>query len=172
MRDPLEQMRYGVFAAVLISASSLACAKGSAPEPRAAEVGTYTPSSVVLYLARGELTGTCGDDLAQAIQFAPEQTALTPAQMVEVAKWALCMQRPGLREANVVLVPPRAPGSAALFSERAKHIRDALAARGVASGRITVAPATSTGAASVAGGPASDEVRIEVARPAGATQPR
>lgn len=121
------------------------------------------PSSIVLYVARRELQGTCGDDVAPAIEFPPDSADVAAQQKVEIEKWALCLQRPELRKASVVLVPPApSSGGAALFEKRAKLLRDSLTARGVDASRLGIGAASTSGAA---GEPSpANAIRLEVVR--------
>ncbi|CAN5908749.1 hypothetical protein BH11MYX4_BH11MYX4_08720 [soil metagenome] len=129
----------------------------------AADAGTYTPGSIVLHVARRELVGACGDDLSATIQFGPDTTDVSPQQKVEIEKWALCLQRPELRHASVILVPPDPTGgTAALFERRAQRLRDALAARGVEPARLQIGPPPVSGAGSLASPP--NAIRLELSR--------
>lgn len=140
-----------------------ACSSGQARAPAgtaattASESGAYTPDSLVLYVARREIAGACGDDLSPTLELAPDQAELSPSQKVEIEKWALCLQRPELRDARVVLVQPRVAESAG----RAQLLRDELAARGVDPARVSVAAAPANGERAVA---SPNDVRVELAR--------
>jgi len=156
----------------IVAAALLTCA-GCAETPSrgasgastgtTADAGTYTPGSIVLYVARQEIVGACGDDLSAAIQFGQDTTDVSPQQKVEIEKWALCLQRPALRHASVVLIPP-APsgGAAALFEKRAQLLRDTLAARGVEPMRVHIGAPPTSAAGSVASPP--NALRVELIR--------
>jgi hypothetical protein len=155
--------------AALLVLAAAACAKAPGREPERA--GTYTPRSVVLYLARSELIGACGDDRSPSIRFAPGTPELPAQARVELEKWALCLQRPELAKAGVVLLPPGGVGDggkAALYERRARELRDSLAARGVDPARVTIG-APSAGPER---GPesATDAITLEVTRPAPAAR--
>ncbi len=148
-----------------LSVLAAGCARSPREAPLSSSttpaVGTYTPGSIILYEARRELVGRCRDDLSDAIELSSSEPALSAPQRVEVEKWALCLQRPELQHASVVLVP--SGDDAAAVAGRARQVRDALVAGGVNEARVRITAALETAGRSAP--PHGDTVRVELAVP-------
>jgi hypothetical protein len=104
----------------------------------------YVPGSVELYVGRRATRGQdCSRDLSSTVEFGESADGVLPAELVELDKWAACLNRPELAHTTVVVLGADEPGApAGLFVRRALRLRELLGERGVDSKRVVIgAPA-------------------------------
>jgi outer membrane protein OmpA-like peptidoglycan-associated protein len=119
----------------------------------------YEPGSVELYVGRRALgTSDCTRDLTPNVDFGSGTDAVLATELVELDKWAVCLNRSELAHTSIVIVGGDAPGEEGLFVRRALRLRDLLAERGVASSRVVIGAPNATRA----GGNGTSGVRIEL----------
>ncbi len=128
----------------------------------AADVPPVSTSSVELFVARNASGVTCPQNLPHSLPFRRGSADMSTIEAADLDKWAACMRSPDLEHATVVLAGGEDAdpfGHDELFTRRATHIREALAARGVDPSRILIAAQKKAGAENAL---APDRVRVEM----------